>query len=309
MGSFMDPSNSEMHKMIWDMGREIKDKIQVFTIEMVLNNDFFRGMFKKLYTPIKNKKIQLWRRLLLSIIRKSPRFLKIYFRNKIRANYKLIGVHSGDIELVHKESLKLVKKQLIVPISKQYDAIIFGLPNMTPYNIGTAMNPLLIHTLVLGYLYNMYNGKSPLKKGGTLIVFNPAYGKFDLKQHSSYRDFYFNIIANNHDMFNLKDIERKYIENQEYIINYNESYAYHGIHAPIAYYWGVLGYLNVGKIIIAGAKNKEVTEILGFDHAKSLDDAIEKTLKDYGKSCSLAYFFIPPLFISEFKGLNRNDLK
>ena len=41
---FMNPEVSELHRIIWEMGRTIKDKITVFTIEMVLNNNFFSGI-------------------------------------------------------------------------------------------------------------------------------------------------------------------------------------------------------------------------------------------------------------------------
>ncbi|MHA1763301.1 MAG: lactate racemase domain-containing protein, partial [Promethearchaeota archaeon] len=40
-GEFMDPANSRLHEMIWEMGRMIKDKLTIFTVEMVLNTRFY----------------------------------------------------------------------------------------------------------------------------------------------------------------------------------------------------------------------------------------------------------------------------
>jgi hypothetical protein len=300
-GSFMDPKNSGLHRIIWEMGDAIKDKIRVFTIEMVLNNIFFGGIFKKIYNPLKasNGNVSIWRRGVLSILRVMPRFIKAMVRKNLKARYRLIGAFAGDIEAVHEDSLKLVRKQLNVPIDKQYDVIIYGLPNLSPYNVGAPLNPLLLHTLISGYLYNMYNGRSPLKKGGILIVLNPGFKKFDLEQHPSYKDFYTEILKGNPDIFDLKQIEKLYLHNQNYLSKYRSNFAYHGTHALMVYYWGVLGLLNVRQIILAGAKNKDSVEILGYKYAKDLDDAINLSKNILGENCTMAYFCIPPIFIAD----------
>jgi len=299
--SFMDPPSSELHNIIWEMGNIIKDKLNIFTIEMVLNNNFYSGFYKKIYKQIKGtqEKIPLWRKLMLSLFRAFPKFLKSYVRKNLKASYQLIDVFAGDIEEAHKKSLELMNKQLNVEVPKKYDVIIFGVPNLTPYNVGSEMNPLLLHTLVSGYLFNMYQGEPPLKEKGSLIIVNPAYEVFDSQQHPSYEDFYYNIMTQNPDIFDLKKIENEYLHNQEYIEKYRNDYAYHPTHAPIVYYWGVRGLLNVGKIIVAGAKNKDVIDVLGYEYAKNLDEAIERAKKIHSNECSIAYFCIPPLFVAK----------
>ncbi len=300
-GSYMDPKASGLHQMIWEMGRTIKDKIRVFTIEMVLNNHFYSGLFEKIYSPIKNSgKISAGgQKIALKVLKMMPKFLKSYTRKKMKAGYELIGVFAGDIEQAHVRSLELLKQQLNVPIKHQYDAIIYGVPNVSPYNVGSSLNPLLLHALTCGYLYNMYNGTPPLKKDGILIISNPANEKFDTKQHPSYLDFYKNILPKRPDIFNLKSIEQSFLTNSNYLNLYKNQFAYHGTHAPIIYYWGILGLLNVGKIIVAGAKNDEAIDIFGYLSAESLDDAIKLTKNMKGDDCSIAYFCIPPLFIAE----------
>lgn len=302
-GSLMDPKVSGLHRIIWEMGRTIKDKIRVFTIEMVLNDDFHSGLFEKLWRPLgeNNHDLPLWRKIALSAIRRVPDFLKAYVRNRYKANYRLIGVYAGDIEKAHEETLKLLKKQLTVPVDKQYDVLIFGVPNFTPYSVGSVMNPLLLHSLVLGYLYNMHSGKSSLKKGGAIIISNPAYEKFDPKQHPSYIDFYEQVLTGKPDIFKLKKVEKIFLNNENYSEKYRNGFAYHGTHALMAYYWGVLGLLNVGRVIVAGSESRRALEILGFDYAKDLDEAIDMCRKYMGKHCSMAYFCMPPIFITELK--------
>ena len=301
-GSLMDPSVSGLHRIIWDMGRAIRDKIRVFSVEMVLNNDFYSGLFERLWKPLGGSNhAPLWRRLTLSAIRRVPGFLKTYVRNRYRANYRLIGVYAGDIEKAHEQTLKLVEKQLTVPVDKQYDVIIFGVPNFTPYSVGSVMNPLLLHSLVLGYLYNMHSGKPPLKKGGVIIVSNPAYEEFDPEQHPSYIDFYEEVLTKKPDIFKLKDVEEEYLNNKNYSEKYRNGYAYHGTHALMAYYWGVRGLQNTGRVIVAGAKSRRALEVMGFDYAENLDEAIRIAKRYLGENCSIAYFCIPPIFNSKLE--------
>jgi len=300
---FMEPETSGLHRIIWNQGRVIKDKIKVFQIELVLNNSFFSGIYAKLYRPLKGniQKIPLWRRMTLSFLRKMPQSIKSKVRKGLKAGYKLIGVYAGDIEKAHEQSLKLINMQMNVPIHKQYDVVILGMPNVTPYNVGAAMNPLLLRTLLYGYLYNMHRGQSPLKKDGHIIISNPAYRKFDMKQHPSYYDFYHDVVAKKPDIFKLKDIETAYLENKEYSHKYRNKFAYHGTHALMVYYWGTLGHVNVGKVIVSAPKNKDTVENLGYEFAKNLDEAIMVCRREIGDKCSIAYLCMPPIFISEIR--------
>ncbi|MHA1803192.1 MAG: hypothetical protein ACTSU4_01520, partial [Promethearchaeota archaeon] len=293
--------NSRLHEMIWEMGRMIKDKLTIFTVEMVLNTRFYTGIFEKIYQPLKapDSKVPLWRKIALRFLKFMPHTFKAFVRKRLKAGYELIGVFAGEIEKAHEKALSLLHEQLVVPIKHQYDVIIYGVPNVSPYNIGSSLNPLLLHALVSGYLYNMYIGKPPLKKEGLIIISNPANEKFDKKQHPSYYDFYENVLRQKPDIFNLKTIEQEYLHDKKYLKLYKENFAYHGTHAPIIYYWGVLGLLNVSKIIVAGAKNQKVITTLGYQATKNLDEAIKLAKKMKGNDCSMAYFCIPPIFIAK----------
>lgn len=303
-GSFMDPQVSGMHRIIWAMGREIKERIKVFTIEMVLNNKIYNSLYEKLYRPLgeDHQRLPLWRKIALSTIRRMPGFLKAYVRRRYKADYKLIGVFAGDIENAHSETLKLLKKQLAVPVDKQYDVIIFGVTNYSPYSIDSIINPLLLHDIVLGYYYNLFTGvMPPLKRGGIIIILHPVHEKFDPKQHPSYIDFYEEVLPKKPDIFNLTHVEKTYLNNETYSEQYRNKFAYHGTHVLMTYYFSVLGLQNVGKVIVAGAKSRRALERLGFEYAKDLDDAIDASKKYFGENCSIAYFCYPPMFIAELK--------
>ena len=50
---------------------------------------------------------------------------------------------------------------------------------------------------------------------------------------------------------------------------YRDGNAYHGAHPFFMWYWGENGRQHVGRIIVAGAKNQHVPEILGWESAES----------------------------------------
>ncbi|MHA1262425.1 MAG: hypothetical protein ACTSSA_10055 [Candidatus Freyarchaeota archaeon] len=103
------------------------------------------------------------------------------------------------------------------------------------------------------------------------------------------------------DIFKLKNVEKEYLNNKNYSEKYRNGYAYHGTHALMAYYWGVRGLQNTGRVIVAGAKSRRALEVIGFDYAENLDEAIRIAKRYLGENCSIAYFCIPPIFISKLE--------
>jgi len=297
-GHLMDPERSMLHKIIWEMGQVLKERVNVFTVESVVNNDFYSGLLGRLWRPLKGQSSRI-RKILLKLMGKSPKFLKRIVRRKYRANYAPIGFFAGDPEEAHKETLKLVEKQMLVRVDQQFDVVIFGLPNLCPYSVGTELNPVLLHTTIFGYLVNMYKGKPPLKRGGVLVVANPAEKVFDLEQHPSYAELYYKILPNITKMEDLENYEKEFLEREDLMQKFVQRYAYHPIHAIIAYYWGAMGRKHAGRTIIAGAKSEDVLKRLGLEDAKDLDDAIRKAKEYAGEDASIAYLFMPPLFIAD----------
>lgn len=83
----------------------------------------------------------------------------------------------------------MVKRQNNVIINKRYDLLIYGLPNLTPYSVNSNMNPILFHTVVNGYSYNLYNNKPLLKDKGIIIVQN-HYMRHLMKNNTPHTSIY-----------------------------------------------------------------------------------------------------------------------
>jgi len=221
----------------------------------------------------------------------------------IRSNYGLIGAYAGDVSTVHKKALEDNFRQYEVDVGSapnsgsQCDVLIGGIPDMSPYNVNSVLNPVLFVCLVHGYFFNLYKGKPLIKKGGVLILAHPLEEEFSKLNHPSYIDFYENVLAKTLDAVKIeKEHEQDFAKNEEYISLYRNSNAFHGVHPFYMWYWACYGLSYIGKTIIVKAKNKRVLEMLNFDSAQNIGEAVEKA-KEFLKNNNpeVTYLKVPPI--------------
>src|SRR6267154_5143143 len=90
------------------------------------------------------------------------------------AAYGLMACAAGRTELAHEKILQAVRRQLFVKVRGQADILIAGIPYISPYNVNSILNPLLVQVMACGYFFNMNRGVPLVRKGGTLIVTHPC---------------------------------------------------------------------------------------------------------------------------------------
>ena len=56
---------------------------------------------------------------------------------------------------------------------------------------------------------------------------------------------------------------------------YRKGNAYHGAHPFYMWYWGENGRQHVGRVIVVGAENNHVPELLGWERTDTLAEAID----------------------------------
>ena len=186
--SYMDPR--EGHSAINDstvrMGRYLAaNGVKVFQIETTLNSDTFPSQLGFL-----NKREWEWGakdQAVMAATKKAndlapPRIRREFFR-KIEAPYKVTGINAGEVEAVHERTLTNLHRQQLVEVEGQADVAIFGIPYVGPYNVNSVLNPILVHCLGLGYLFNMYRNKPIVREGGVAILFHPVPWEFNTIHH------------------------------------------------------------------------------------------------------------------------------
>jgi hypothetical protein len=303
--SYFDHKRSALTDSCNRMGELINKTLQVFHVETVVNNAMFNpamGFFVKNedhYNAVDRACFRGAQKALAALPRKVKR--KILF--SVPASYEVIAVHAGATNPTHDKTLAYCYQQYEVPVEGQSDVMVLGIPFISPYNVNSILNPLLVQVLALGYFFNMYRGMPVVKKNGVLILTHPLYDEFDPRHHPSYIEFFHRILPETTDSFVLqKKYEAEFAHNPEYIRMYREGHAYHGVHPFYMWYWGENGRAHVGKVIVVGAEDETCARTMGWDCAATMDEALEMAASHVGRKPSITLMHIPPINMANVSG-------
>ncbi|HEX8265526.1 MAG TPA: lactate racemase domain-containing protein [Pyrinomonadaceae bacterium] len=300
--SYMYPPDSDLNHKINKLGKLVDEHCNVFHIETALNN----RMFKEGYDILTRNEdeFSFADRLKWEAMKRTFSKLPRAARRKVLANipseYELIACYAGATEPVHEKILEKGYQQYTVPVKGQADILITGIPEISPYNVYSNLNPLLVQVMALGYHFNMYKNKPLVKKGGVMIISHPCVDEFDHVQHAPYIEFFHRLLPESRDANYLRDkYEREFAENPNYIEMYRRGYAYHGAHPFFMWYWGENGRAHIGKVIVAGAENAHVPEMLGWERADNLTEAIAMARSFMGRSAEITMLHQPTICIAD----------
>lgn len=300
--SYMDPERSELHNAVNRQGRLLQKELKVFTIETTINNRMYDGQLEFLIKREETLTDFEWQKLraLKATLDRIPQPARQELFYRAPAAYELIGVHAGETEAVHRKTLARCWDQYAVPVKGQADIAIFGLPFISPYNVHSYLNPLLVQVMAQGYLHNLYRGAPLLKKGGTLIVCHPMEDKFDPVQHPPYIEFVHRLLPETRDAYQLhKRYEEAFATDPTYVELYRHGNAYHGSHPFFMWYWGEAGRQHIGRVIVAGAKDDYMCELFGYEPAANLQEAIDMARDTAPPSPQITQLHAPPILVCD----------
>jgi hypothetical protein len=303
--SFMDRESSELHRRNWRQGEVLRESgIRVFQIETTVNNDIFGdgalSVLAKREWEWSARDRATFVALRAGLDRLTPSMRRKAMQTW-RAPYGLTSVQAGEVEAVHAATTENVYRQQLVEVEGQTDVLLLGLPYICPYNVNSIMNPILVHCLGLGYLFNMYRGRPLVREGGVLILHHPTTPVFNPVHHPSYIDFFEEVLTETTDPEEMeRRFERRYAEDEWYRHLYRTGNAYHGVHPFYMWYWGAHALEHLGGVIIVGGDPATVRR-LGYKPASTLADALEMASDVVGPSPTLTYFKNPPLAMADVK--------
>jgi nickel-dependent lactate racemase len=301
--SYMDPPNSAIGHSMNRQGKVIEQTLKIFHIETVLNNRTFDGPLDFLmkneddFTEADRLKFQGMKWALDKLPFAARR--EIFMRTP--AAYELIGCYAGACEPAHDKTLAKSFDQYAVEVEGQADILITGIPYISPYNVNSkALNPLLVQVMALGYFYHMYRRQPLLRDGGVLIITHPCSDKFDPVHHPSYIEFFNRLLPETRDAYALLDkYQDEFAYNPSYVEMYRRGNAYHGAHPFFMWYWGQRGREKVGRVICVGADNTTVPDLLGWETADTLAEAIAMGRSTMGRGAQITMLHHPPVLISD----------
>ena len=296
--SYFDHTRSPLTDSCNRMGRVVNEKLNVFHIETVVNNQMFDPRMEFFVKPedqwnaIDKASFRIAQVGLSALPRKTKR--KLLF--SIPAPYEMIAVHAGSTDAVHEKTLAYNYQQYCVPVEGQSDVAVFGVPFICPYNVNAPMNPLLVRCLALGYFFNMYRGAPILKQGGVFILTHPLYNDFSPAHHAAYHEFFHRCLTETRDSATLqRKYEAEFAGDAQYRDMYSNGHGYHGVHPFYMWYWAENGANHCGLVIVVGAEDRESASVMGWECADSMDEALAMAQSFLGRTPTVSHLHIPPI--------------
>jgi hypothetical protein len=315
--TYMDPNHTDKKASVLatkmeSIGRFINSKVDVFHVESTVNNRMFAkpleflGKNEDELSPLES----LGLKNLVRTLNFLPQKARQAIFEKVPAPYGVIAVHAGETEATHNKILDKCYQQLAVPIEGQADIVIFPIPYISPYNVGAFLNPLLVSVMAEGYLHNLHRGAPLLKKGGTMIILHPCTDQFDPEQHLAYVEFFHKLLPQTRDAMELhKNFEKKFAKNPAYVQMYRTGKAYHPVHPFYMWYWGENGRQHRGRVIVVGADNEYIPQVLGYETAATMSDALRMARETAPKDPDITCFRICPLMLADVHVKNETESK
>ena len=301
--SFNDPPRSKMHHAMDRIGRHVKQHVKIFHIETTVNSDTFPWYLS--YMQTQESTWSAWDKMNARVNKHFLDCTPLAFNRKVffavKAPYKVTGIHAGETEPVHKLTLENVYKQQLVEIQGQSDIVVMPIPYVMPYSVHSIMNPILVYSMGLGYLFNFYRNKPIVKRGGTIIFIHPLEFKFDEIHHPSYIEL-FEKLKETRDPY---EVDRRWSEqlalDERYIKAYRFHNAYHGFHAVSMWNWGCHGMEHCGQVISVNPSSREAATRLGWEIAPTVEEAIAMGRSKHGPSASVSVVHSPPIAMWDVK--------
>jgi hypothetical protein len=300
--SYMDPKSSELNSSVERMGKITNKNLNVFTIETTVNNRMFDRPLEFL---AKNEDDltateRFGLKALTATLARTPQAARQAIFSRVPSPYGVTGVFAGETEAVHAQTLKKSYEQYLVPVKGQCDIMVAGIPYISPYNVNSFLNPLLVQVLAQGYIFNCYRGQPLVKKGGTMIITHPMTDMFDKNHHAPYIEFVHNLLPETRDAMELhKRFEAKFASNPAYIQMYRTGHAYHPAHPFFMWYWGEAGRQWLGRVIVVGADNEYMPKLFGYETAKTMTQALDMARETAPASPDITCFHFSPIMMAD----------
>jgi nickel-dependent lactate racemase len=299
--SYMDPSKSELATRVERMGRLVEKALNVFHIETTINNRMFAPPLEFLH-----KNEDDWTsaeraafKATSFTLSRLPQPARQAIFQRVPSPYGVTGVFAGECEAVHAQAMERCNAQYMVPIKGQADILVTGIPYISPYNVNSFLNPLLVQVMAQGYLFNFYKGVPLVRKGGTMIVFHPCTDEFDKEHHAPYIEFFHDVLPQTRDAAVMhKQFEEKFASNPAYIAMYRSGHAYHPAHPFFMWYWGEAARQHLGRVIVVGADNDYAPKLLGWETARSFQEALAMA-SDGKRDPEITMLHVPPIVMAD----------
>ena len=273
----------------------LEQKVPVLQVSTVLNNELWTPGIAALLHIEGNDRLtrplQMWNALPASVRHRAAR--------SMRSSFRPLEVMSGPPAAVTPRALELFMRQHEVTAQGEADVLVFGLPDLGPWSVRTAQNPVLVANLALGFIANLFTHRPLVRDGGAIIFANPLTPSFNIRHHRVHEEFYEKVLRLEREPEAIHERYEPWLASRpEFVADYQRRYAFHGAHALISWYQCTPMRRLASRIIVAHGDPRACAR-LGFMAAPNLDVALRKAKESVANAePKVRVLELPPAFFT-----------
>jgi hypothetical protein len=222
-----------------------------------------------------------------------PEVLRRDVLRSLRAELTVAAAFGGLPSVAHAEALLRAVQLRGTDVEAPLDALVVGVPSVTPYLPRQRPNPLLAAYLGLGIALRLWRDAFPVVDGGTAILVSSFRRHFAHPTQQPYRSF-FHATRAGRDPLVLADAERAAAADERALDAYRAGETVHPL-LPFRDWNGCQPALGrLGAVLVAGAGDAAAVRQLGFVPVHGLGAALEMA-RGQGLR-RLGFLLSPPYF-------------
>jgi lactate racemase-like protein len=203
-----------------------------------------------------------------------PEMLRRDVLRSLRTELSVAAAFCGPPSIAHAEALLRAVQLRRAELDEPLDALVIGIPSVTPYLPRERPNPLLAAYLGLGLALRLWRDAFPIADGGTAILLNPFTRRFPHPTQQPYRTF-FHATRTGRDPRVLADAERAAAADARAVEEYRSGRTVHPL-LPFRDWNGCQPALGrLGAVLVAGAGDASAVRQLGFVPVHGMHAALE----------------------------------
>jgi len=290
--SLLETAASQGWHLALAVERALARRVPLLGVSLVLNHPDAAGPARGYpYDPEASERIA--RSPFRHLYRALPEVLRRDVLRSLRAELTVAAAFGGPPSVAHAEALLRAVQLRRAELDEPLDALVIGIPSVTPYLPRERPNPLLAAYLGLGLALRLWRDHFPVTEGGTAILLNRFSRHFAHPTQQPYRTF-FHATRLGRDPRLLSDAERAAAVDARALELYRSGRSVH----PLLPFrdWNAcqpaLG--RLGRVLVAGAGDATAVRQLGFVPVHGVGAALEMA-RGQGHE-RIGFLLSPPYF-------------
>ena len=290
--SLLETAASQGWQLSVELERALTGRVPVLGVSLVLNHPHFSDAFRGYpYEPESLERIA--GSPLRHLYGALPEVLRRDVLRSLRTEISVAAAFGGLPSVAHAEALLRAVELRRAQLDRPLDAVVIGVPRVTPFLPRERPNPLSAAHLGLGLALRLWRDAFPVVDGGTAILVNSFRRHFAHPTQQPYRTF-FHATRFGRDPRVLADAERAAGADARAIAEYRAGRTVH----PLLPFrdWNAcqpaLG--RLGAVLVAGAADAPAVRQLGFVPLHGVGAALEMA-RGQGHE-RIGFLLSPPYF-------------